>query len=341
MMMRPSAILRKLISFKIPARLAASPAVAPLPVTTPFDQQLTAELRTLLRYSQDSSYLINSSGWLLHALEASTATHKIAMHSLSSVLGDDHYSDRIAIDEYLDNSVEMLDACNYLSEQIEVIRKYLDSLKLVSKALQPGRATSCSLARARRLLDSCEAIERTNNDSHSLIFYKQGLFKKLLSYTTRQQTNNNESDLKEILTASRVVASWVLVCGILQLSFCFKSSSSPHLLFPSATTQRSTSSSSWVGALNDLQKEMNEKSKKLPRHCFVMMELRETMMAARDFKNQLQKGNELKFRQVVEELKRRCGEAEEAVEGLERLVKELYSQLISVRMVLLGMLSLN
>ncbi|KAE8126199.1 hypothetical protein FH972_020940 [Carpinus fangiana] len=308
--MRPSAMLRSLSFRPIPARLLASPAVTPLPIRTSFDRQLSAELNTL--YTASAGAATDESSLLL-TLEASISTQKIALHSLSNLTynRDDH-SDHKAIDEYLDlDSIQMLDACNHFSEKIEIIRKYVESLRVnvVSHLLdgQIDQPSAIVLARANNALQSCEkAMERSRRT------------RKLLSQRLPPPApTTSVSELDEIISGSKAVA--LMACRFLGHALSFKSKRC----------------CSWPRLTQKKVKVESEKHKRSSSS----MTLTELRVTARELRDHLKSGNHHKLGVAVEKLRRSCGELEERIDALEERVKVLYKHLIDVRMALLGILS--
>lgn len=304
------------LSFRIPARLFASPAVTPLPIRTPFDQQLSAELNTLHTPTEDST---TSANWLLRTLEASIATQKIALHSLATVTFNSHsdLSDHKAIDEYLDrDSIQMLDACNHFSEKIEIIRKYVESLRVVSHSLDGQiEPSAIVLARAQDVLQSCEeAIERRRTEMDM----RKSLSQRL------PHGGATVSELGEILSGSKAVA--LMACGFLGVALSFKSKRCWRL-----------------SSLHELQNKVKVESEKHKRSrsssSTTLTELRVTAIVARDLRDQIKSGKHNNISETVEKLQRSCGELEEKIDALEERVKMLYKHLIHVRMALLGILS--
>ncbi|KAK9293123.1 hypothetical protein L1049_021109 [Liquidambar formosana] len=328
--MRPSAILRTL-SLRIPSRLSASPAVAPLPVPTSFDQQITTELDALQsERGSDADY--TSANWLLQALDASTNSQKIALESFANVMCRD--SDRKAVDDYLEDSVELLDSCNGLLEKMEVIHKYVDSLRRVLHLLD-GRfePNPIALARASDVLDSCEAIEKRCSEMGKCGSGLRKLSLKLAQGTSSCATKVgwHESELSLILSGSKAVA--LTACGVLGIALSFKSKRG----FP---TMQSRPATSWSSSLQELQKGLKEQTEKQKRSGSVMMsELRGAVMAASGLRDQIKSRKKDDNGVNVEELKRRCEELEEGIKPMEGRVKELYRHLISIRVALLGILS--
>ncbi|GKV25416.1 hypothetical protein SLEP1_g34859 [Rubroshorea leprosula] len=330
-MKKPQSFFRSLSS-RIPARLSASSAaVAPLAGRSQFDELITAELIKLIPQTpSDHSECTTSSTWLIHALSASATTQKIALQSLANVALQD--SDRKVLNEFLNDNVKLLDGCNEMAERIEMIRQYLDSLRIASHLLE--RNVSC-LNRAEQALNSCEQMERKCRDKHlSLI---KVLNQKLKQDTTQILTSTSE--LKEILSGSESVA--LMACGILGISLSLKSRHQ-QLLGVKSRQPMSAARSGWSGALHELQRRLKEEAEKKRKSgsSLTLTRLQMTVAAARKLRDQVRCGNRNdETKEAAEELTRRCGDLEEDIRDLEKGVKELYKNLISVRMCLLGILS--
>ncbi|EEF44541.1 uncharacterized protein LOC8285007 [Ricinus communis] len=314
--MKPSTILRSL-SLRIPARLSASPAVVPLPPRSPFDQQVTAELDTLLaRESPNLSDhdLTTSFSWLFHALGASITTQKIALESLASVIYRD--SDRKAMDQYLNDNAKMLDACNELSDKLEIVQEYVKSLRVVSHMLEGNsEPISSIIVRAKQVLDACkrkcdQTINKCSTSSSS------GWLRKLVFRNDASSLSLGSGDTGEILNGSKAAA--LMACGILEMALSFKSSSTlKHTILQSQPVWNSCSTSM-------LSSELQEAVNVLARN------LRDEVKCIKQMK---------KVRAAADELKRSCEKLEDGVKPLQERVKELYQHLIAVRMVVLGVLS--
>jgi hypothetical protein len=340
--MKPLSIFRTL-SMGIPARLSASPAVAPLPIITPFDQHLTAELGTLLPPT------VSDQHWLSHALDASINTQKIALESLKSTnIGDALYrqeSSRKSIEEYLDDgSIKLLDSCNEMLEKIQVIQEFVKSLKVVSHLLHQGKCEPSPItsARARNMLEeTCDVMERRmsedmkNHKSRSgwSSLKKLSSKKKLAHYGSPNNQDMGESG--EILKGSKDVAS--MVCQILGLALSSKSSK--HSLITSQYKPIITSS--WSCSLRELQNQVereNDHQEGEKRSPAMLSELQQTMALVGELRRKNHIGA-TRQREAVEELDRSCGKLEDEIRILEKRVRDLYRQLVSIRMALLGILS--
>ncbi|KAL5822178.1 hypothetical protein ACOSQ3_024060 [Xanthoceras sorbifolium] len=343
--MNPSSSILRSLSLSKLVRLSASSsssAVAPLPVTTKFDHHHQLNTTGLHFQSQNS----NINLLLLHALDASITTQQITLDSLSSNVTHDQHSDREIINDYLDFNVEMLDTCNDLTEKIDTIQNYVESLKVVSHLLEAGGRNGAhdqphptTLARARHVLDSSQAILETTAASNQYSIFKRFFFSQKKPHDDQGGGGGGDSKLGEILSGSKAVTS--MVCEILRTALSFKSNRGllPLLLLLLMQTRTvSSSSTSWSCSLRQqLQKQIKEHQKS--GSSMKLIELHQTVKAARNLRAQIKGSRNRSNQSDVEELKRRCKELEEGIKPFERRVKELYKHLISVRMVLLGILS--
>ncbi|KAK2402235.1 hypothetical protein QL285_051772 [Trifolium repens] len=291
-------------------RQLAPAAVVPLPEETQFDRELTAELDTL-----------GGEVELVQLLDAAITTQKIALDSLGNISYRDDSSDRVNVDKYLEENVEILDVCNYFVEKIENINEYVDTLKMIVHLVDNGGVRSNKIAtkRAMELLDS-SSIKSVEKRSSC-----KGL-KKLLS-----QKLCHETDMSEIMCGSKAMTLMCLRFLEHGLSFDSKSGKLPMMKLSQPT------SSSWLRLLNELgkQAEASVEEKKLKKNRSSL--LKQIVDAARELKEQIKGEKEIKS--CVEKLKKSSKELEDVVEVIDERVKDLYKCLIHVRMTLLGILS--
>lgn len=298
---------------------AASSAVVPLPIRSSFDRQLTAELDALQLSSSASSNESHYT-WILQALKASTTAQQITLASLANH-GPLQDSDRKIIDQYLDSNIRMLDACNELTERIEIVHNYVESLRVVSHLLEgSAELHPATLARIGGALDSCRVMERRGKEMANC---SSGL-KKIL----RQM---QDSRLGEMLSGSMALTS--TVCAILENALSFKSKRG---LLP--LMQPQSQKTSWSCSFQQLQNGVKEQGK--TSSIIGLFELQQLVKVSKSLRDQMKhrKQNDHRLRVDVEEMKRSCGKMEEGIRPLEESVKELYRSLISVRMALLGIL---
>lgn len=342
-MRAPSIMLKSLSSRWIQPR-AATAAVAPLPVTTRFNRELTAELNTLHCGELGLAQL----------LDASITTQKIALDSLVKICYKDGVVDRLALEEYLENNIEILDACNYFVERIEDMKKYVVTLKVVTHLVGSGSSSMVAIARALELLESCHhgiekklkpmgkrclfprpvcfccastlKLHRVASESSGRQDAKLRVTKHTLCY--------DENEFSEIVCGSMAMA--LMGCNFLQLGLSLDSRSGVLKMKKQCHSHPKCSFSWWM-----LLQEVAEHKRR--SGSLVMAELlQHAVIAARELKEQL-KGkrvkNEMNIGSVVERVQRSCRELEDGLDSIEGRVKDLYKSLIDVRMLLLGILS--
>lgn len=91
---------------------------------------------------------------LVQFLDDAITTQKIALDSLVNISYKDGV-DRRAVEEYLENNIDILDACNFFVDKIENMKKYVDSLRVVARLVD-----TMATARALDHLESCLDIEK-------------------------------------------------------------------------------------------------------------------------------------------------------------------------------------
>ncbi|KAJ1417296.1 hypothetical protein SESBI_16723 [Sesbania bispinosa] len=319
-MKAPSSILRNLSFRRIQPRATVA-TVAPLPVTTQFNQELTAELNTLQSQNIGGGEL-----GLAQLLDAAITTQKIALDSLVKISYLDDV-DRGALEEYLENNIDVLDACNYFVERICDMKKYVDTLRVVTRLIDSNGSFN---PRVLELLESCGEIEKKRCKE----IRKHGL---CLRRALRQKLGHDETEFSEIVCGSKVMA--LLCCRFLEvgLSFDSKCGGLPSM----KQCHPKCCSSSWLlGLAEQAEGNAEKKVQKRRSGSLVMVELQKTVTAARELKEQMKgkRENDV-IRSVVERLKRSCRELEDGLDLIEGKVKDLYKSLIDVRMALLGILS--
>ncbi|KAK7380174.1 hypothetical protein VNO78_32646 [Psophocarpus tetragonolobus] len=307
MMKTPSAILRSLSLRRIQPR-AASATVAPLPATTRFSREITAELNTLQSIGTSGEH------FMPQLLDAAITTQKIALNSLAhaSYVAD---VDLGPMEEYLETNTDILDACNYFVERIEDMKKYVDSLRNVARYVE-SNATS----RALEQLESCHDMEKK----------RLKVMGKCGSYLRRTKLVH-ESDFGEIACGSKAMA--LITCSFLEHALLFDRSKGG---FPMMKCH--PMSCSWLSLMQDLAEGSAEKKKRYGS--LVMVDLQQTVGAARELKEQIKGKREKEIvESYVQRLERSCRELEGGLDFIEGKVRDLYKSLVDVRMALLGILS--
>ncbi|KAK7278339.1 hypothetical protein RJT34_23367 [Clitoria ternatea] len=329
--MRAPTILRTLPLRQLQPR--APVAVTPLPEKTRFDRKLTAELDTLR--SQGGGGEIG----LAHLLDAAITTQKIALDSLVNVCYIDDV-DRVFVDKYLEDNVEILDACNYFMDKMGNINEYVDSLRVVVHLVDScsnnnkGSAKDLALTRALQFLDSCQGIEKRCKEMEKGGFCLKKTFQQKLFH------HETESPVGEAMCGSKAMA--LMCCRLLQLGLSFDSKRGLPKIKLLMSQPRRSCCCSWMGILQELAKQAEGSAEKKrlqrKRSCWSSL-LQQTVSAATELKEQMKGKREKEMKYAVERVKISCRELEHGVEIVEERVKSLYKSLIDVRMTLLGILS--
>jgi hypothetical protein len=157
--------------------------------------------------------------------------------------------------------------------------------------------------------------------------------KKLAPYGSAK--NQDMGELGEILKGSKDVASMVFQI----LGLALSSKSSKHSLITSQCKPIITSS--WSCSLRELQNQVereNDHQEGEKRSPAMLSELQQTMALVGELRRKNHIGA-TRQREAVEELDRSCGKLEDEIRILEKRVRDLYRQLVSIRTALLGILS--
>jgi len=251
--------------------------------------------------------------------DAAITTQKIALNSLAQV---SYFPDvdHGAKEEYLETNTDILDACNYFVERIEGMKKkYVDSLRKVLRFVE-SEATSRALDGLVQL-ESCHGTEKKR--------LKMG---KLGGSCLPRTKQGHESEFSEIVCGSKAMA--LMSCCFLEQALSIDCGKSEF--FSMMKCHRM--SCSWLRIMQELAEGSDEKKRR--RGSLVMVELQQTVAAARELKEVIKgkRGKEM-VESCVERVKRSCKELEDEIGFIEGKVRDLYRSLIDVRMALLGILS--
>ncbi|KAJ8441192.1 hypothetical protein Cgig2_024921 [Carnegiea gigantea] len=302
--MRAPSFIRSLSSKLSMGKRSNSPAVVPVLEQSQFSQQVV----TLLDILQSSEHDVGCASWLIDALDATTATQKLALEYLAC----ENYSnvidtDKELIDEYLEDNIELLDACNALVEKIDMIQKYVSSLRATTRLLDISDVTSL---RAQGKLNECDKLEK-----RCVTLDKCGpKLHKLMGRKSNQPTNawhaKQNFELNEIVNMSKEVA--LVTCHRLQRALSFKSKRG-------LTRMKSNISANWSNSLNGSRvviEEEVERCKKSTQNS-MMKELEEVVAAFRLFHGQAKSHN---VNVDLDLMRRSCEALEEGMRPLEEKI---------------------
>ncbi|KAJ8629484.1 hypothetical protein MRB53_022807 [Persea americana] len=319
--MSPSAIS----SLLFPARLSPSPVV-PLSAPDHFSGWLAAEVHHLQHQPSMSTT------WVLQALDVAVSMQKKAIESIATDPTQGAI-DRSWVEHYLDDVVELLDACNILREEMEAMVQYTQAIAKGLHCIEGGsKPTKSALARAQLALTACLKTERrrcNKLEKCTSRLKKVGERKK----RTHGELGLSKSEFHEVLSASKAMG--VLVCGMLSTLLSFKRRGVVGVT-------QSARAESWASSLYELEKVVVVKGRKGGGP--VLDELRSTVEMAREVRGLIKRsGDEVRkweLRERVEGLGRKSGQLEQGIRKFEGRVNELYRHLISIRVALLGSLTM-
>lgn len=302
--------------------------VAPLPERTAFDKWLHSELDDLRVLAQGSSQL--STKFITRALEVAIAAQDQALEYISTFAGIRTIEERASIEEYMEDVVKLLDACNNLRSRAEIINDYTNQLASSAHYIAGGQCerTTAAVERARRTLRSSEAMERS---SYSELEKCHSRLRKLGERTV---TSTVDDHLAEVLRGAKSVA--LLVCRMLSIGLSFRSK--PRL----QGNYHTQFASSWSDSLLSLHREIREEAEKTKAEEPLMEEMREVVLAARCLRSLLLHGKEngtakrVDMRNLVSSMEKGCKELGDGVELIDRRVNVLYKRLIAIRMALMS-----
>ncbi|KAL9248163.1 hypothetical protein vseg_021518 [Gypsophila vaccaria] len=329
--MRSPSFVRSISSKLSMARGATTSrvAVAPLPEQSRFSEVVTVRLDGLRPSDPDCGV---SSSWLVDVLDVIIGSQIVAEESLSnnnSLISLSNVG-RDMIDDYLEDNVELLDACNGLVEKMSVIQKYVDFLRSTIHLIDGNfeRSSVTTMVRAQEIFRQCSELE----GRCATLDKCSPKLNKLVGKKATQMSHNDmqEEELHEVLSGSKEIAS--MGCHLLQRALSFKSRQG-------SMKMRSKLPTAWSSSLNELKMTMNENAERRKKCAPWMMKELEIMVTdAKTLHDQVksQIGNV-----DIVSLKRSCEALEEGIIPLEERVSELYKHLISIRMTLLSILSQN
>ncbi|KAL5204638.1 hypothetical protein ABZP36_009509 [Zizania latifolia] len=331
-MKKPTTVLRSLSS-RFSRRLAPSPAVAPWPpVRSAYDRWLAAELDELR--ADPLGPTCASAAWLARALGlASTAQRRLVAAALAPAAPGAGIG-RKSVDECVEDTAELLDACAGLRDRLELIKGYVSSMRIALHWLE-GRGDGATAARRRTAaaFAECEAVERRCGAELAKCGSNiRKLGERALVHAKEQHPGGGSAHRHEALAGARAAA--LLAIGALGVALAFRPRRSVSVGVAPAGGK--SGGAVWECALHETQKHVKEEyelRRKEGVPC--MAELDAAAAATRAVQSAVASGQEC-AQSAVAAARRRCDELEEKVFVLDGKVGELHRELIGVRMVLLG-----
>ncbi|TVU25969.1 hypothetical protein EJB05_28492, partial [Eragrostis curvula] len=300
-------------------RLRPSPAVAPWPpVRSAYDRWLAAELDSL---RADPHAPCTSAAWLGRALAVAVAAQRRLVASSSSDTATT--IDRKTIDECVEDTAELLDACAGLRDRLDMLRSYVAATRVALHWLEEGRGGEVAARRAAAPFAECEAVERRCGAELT----KCGSNLRKLGERASKQPAGDEA-----LSGARAAA--LLAVGALGAALAFRArrSVSAVSVFGGGGGM---AAAQWECTLQEVQRHVREEYDRRRKDGVpCMAELDAAAAAARAVKCAVASGRQCS-ETVIAAAKARCDELEETVATFEEKIGDLHRELISVRMAVL------
>ncbi|OEL25188.1 hypothetical protein BAE44_0013793 [Dichanthelium oligosanthes] len=331
-MKKPSTLLRS-FSSRLSTRLAPSPAVAPWPpVRSAYDRWLAAELDEL---RADPLAPCTSAAWLSRALGLAVAAQRRLVASASETATTTAGIDRKTVDECVEDTAELLDACAGIRDRLDMLRSYVTATRIALHWLEGhGGGEAAGARRAAAAFAECEAVERRcGADLAKCGSNLRKLGERALLHATRQLpagAAHHQDD--EELSGARALA--LLAVGALGAALAFR----PRRAV-SGLAHRAAGGGKPVGQweceLQEVQRRVREEYDRRRKDGVpCMAELDAAVAAGRGVRCAVAGGRRCP-EILAADARRRCDDLEETVAAFEEKVGELQRELIAVRMVLL------
>jgi hypothetical protein len=340
-MKKPSTLLRS-FSSRLSTRLAPSPAVAPWPpVRSAYDRWLATELDEL---RADPLAPCTNAAWLGRALSLAVAAQRRLVASGTASGGAASASiDRRTIDECVDDTAELLDACAGLRDRLDTLRGYVAATRTALHWLEGGLGHGgegvAAARRAAAAFAECEAVER--RCGAELAKCGSSLRKlgerALLQHAKHQSGAPGAHD--EALSGARALA--LLAVGALGAALAFRPRRAVsgvvacHAGGGGGGAGSKAVVAQWECALLEVQRHVREEYDRRRKDGVPCMAELDAAMAAWRAVRCAVAGGRCCPETVAAAARRRCDELEETVAVFEEKLDELRRELIAVRMVLM------
>uniref|UniRef100_A0A0D6R5P0 Uncharacterized protein n=1 Tax=Araucaria cunninghamii TaxID=56994 RepID=A0A0D6R5P0_ARACU len=317
------------------------------PPSSPFESEMLTRMESLIRAGESAATHLDLK-WLREALAAVLAAHVAvgaaipAARKAPALLSD---KDAKSVNDYLDDSVKLLDVCNALKESFADVERYQMLVQLALHSLDTGESMNeKKLIRTKAVLNECieamkkkdEELDRQGQQRSRLETCSSMLRRMGEKFTT---VTPDGSELLSAMCGAKAVT--VFVCGVLAAALLVK----PRRPLPSLHV----TGPCWAPALLRLQsrvKDEVEKRKARGSNSALLQELDCVHSEVKRLHGILHKmlgdkgvSKMDEVRESVVTLQRVSEELQKGMGPLENQIKELYKMLVSTRVALLGVLS--
>eukprot|EP00249_Psilotum_nudum_P020244 c27617_g1_i1 orf=69-1145(-) len=323
----------------------SSPTVKSHPVLKAFEAELSAQLEQL-KSMDEAGYL--SLPWLCQAMGVVLSTHSYVEAFIPDLQHALDEGNNKWLDEYLDDSIKLLDVCIVLRDTIADIKSYHAFVQLAVHSLEKCTVGEAQLRRAKNAMAKCTEALKRKDEEFSPQGQKRSKLETCSSILRRMGEKLSVEDALKGNFFSAIYAAQIttiFICGALTAALCFK----PRRPFSSMNV---TGQSPWVISLSTLQQRVKEKvDKKKAKGSSALLEeldkadlsvrnlqeLVERILVAKTFPLNEDKAD--KIGQAVESLRACADEMNDGLIPLEQQISELFRLLIASRMVLLDIYS--
>lgn len=323
----------------------SSPTSKSNPGLDAFEAELATQLEHL-KSTDEGGYL--SSTWLCQAMEAVLSTHasvEAFVPDLQQALADGDFK---WLDEYLDDSVKLLDICRTLRDAITEIKNYNIRVELALHTLDKGTMGDAQLKRAKNALNNCmEALKRKDDEVNHL-GQRRSKLENCSSMLRRMGEKLNMEDASKgnffmVIYAAQV--STIFICGVLTSALSFKPRRAVTSIFVGGQSAWSFS----VTSLQQRVKEQIEKKKSKAANALleeldktdvavhILHDKVEKLLQAKSFP--LREDQILDMKGAVRSLKDCSAELHQGLAPLEVHVADVFKVLIASRVALLDIYS--
>lgn len=324
---------------------ASSPTSRSNPGLDAFEAELASQLEHL-KSTDEGGYL--SITWLCQAMEVVLSTHasvEAFVPDLQQALADGDFK---WLDEYLDDSVKLLDICRALRDAITEIRNYHIHVELALHTLEKGSFGDAQLRRAKNALMKCMESLKRKDDEVNHLGQRRSKLENCSSMLRRMGEKLNMEDASKgnffmVIYAAQV--STIFICGVLTSALSFKPRRPLSMISIGGQ-------SAWSFSLTSLQQRVKEQieRKKSKGANALLEELDKTDVAVRALHDKVEKllnakcfplreEQVLEIKQAVVSLKGCSVELHQGLAPMEVHVGDVFKVLIASRVALLDIYS--
>ncbi|KAH9313287.1 hypothetical protein KI387_028322 [Taxus chinensis] len=314
-----------------------------------FECQLAAKLEGLKQSAK-----INLE-WLHEALVVVAHTHSTVIRAMSGLQVPLTEREQRVVNDYLDDSVKLLDACNVLRESFADLERYHMLVQLALHSLDSKEPVNDNkVARTKNVFHECvvtikkkvedvdrQGQQRSKLENCSSMLRRMGEKLNNINNNNNSSSSNNNALIMSAMYGAKTTT--IFLCGVLSIALLVKPKrilSSLHL----------THQPSWASSMLKLQHKVKEEidrrkavkgsSALLEELDSVHLEVKALYQVLLNGEKEKEKGFPMmeeirqsvpRLRKFVEDLRKRLG-------PVEQKVNEIYRMLVSSRVDLLGIM---